>query len=125
MAKQKIAKQMRKPDLAKLSPLAHALAHSPVTMYPKLGAPSTYRRTRSKKPKKSRKPLSLISMHILHIIKINYAIWSVRCYLNKLPQYYPPDQVIDLLTINIKASIQNPDYYKPILISNPAHLNHE
>lgn len=44
-------------------------------------------------------------------IKINYAIWNVRCYLNKLPQYYPPDQVIDLLTINMNASIQNPDYY--------------
>ena len=56
-------------------------------------------------------------MHILCIIKINYAIWNVRCYLNKLPQYYPPDQVADLLTINMEASIQNPDYFKPVEIS--------
>jgi hypothetical protein len=108
---------MHKPDLANLSPLTHALAHSPTSLYPKLLPTSTSRSTRSRKRKKVGKPLSPTSMHILNIIKINYAIWNVRCYLNKLPQYYPPDQVADLLTINMEASIQNPDYFKPVEIS--------
>ncbi len=124
MAKKKIAVQLKKPYLGKLSPLVHALAHSPMTMYPKLVPPRTSRRTRSKKQKarKSLSSLSPISLHILHIIKINYAIWNVRCYLNKLPQFYPPEQVSDLLTVNMIASIQNPDYYKPIMSDDPAYL---
>ena len=124
-AKKKIAVQLKKPYLGKLSPLVHALAHSPMTMYSKLVPPRTSRRTRPKKQKsrKSLSSLSPISLHILHIIKINYAIWNVRCYLNKLPQFYPPEQVTDLLAVNMIASIQNPDYYKPIMSNDPAYLS--